>query len=254
MTDREILNAQWLTQKYEYYLAGRTLWLNNQMQMGALMLAYAIEAQIKHALVIFDNNCPRKLRDSGHDIPQLFKEAQKAKIFEGISVDDNFLNFVQDNFERRYPRQTRERGKKANSEGRGLAITSNILPWYDKLVLSLDQWIYTKTSDFKLTIKLEAVKKLDSKGGHYFFDRNNTAFNSFPEILELLEIEVNQYENNLGGSDKYQVHIESLNKIKDKVINIVNSLDSPLPYPEVDQTDFTHPGQFEVFHTISIQL
>jgi hypothetical protein len=55
MTEQEIQTAQWLKLKYEYYLAARTLWLNNQMQMGALMFAYAVEAQIKHALGTFPN-------------------------------------------------------------------------------------------------------------------------------------------------------------------------------------------------------
>jgi hypothetical protein len=254
MTEQEIQTAQWLKLKYEYYLSARTLWLNNQMQMGALMFAYAVEAQIKHALGTFPNECPPWLLNSGHDIPALFIEAKKAKIFESVDVDRSFLNFIQDNFNRRYPRQTKEQIKKANSEGRGLAITPDVLPWYDRFVLNLDEWSYQKTSNFKSTIRLEDIKQIDSKGGHYFFDRNNTAFNSFPLIIKLIEEEISYYQNKPEGPDKYEVHLKSLNDKKDKVLKIIEPLDPPLPYQEVDLSSFSHPGQFGVLHSVTIQF
>lgn len=41
---------QWSELRYGYYLAGRTLLFNNQMQSGVLMLGYAVEAHFKHML------------------------------------------------------------------------------------------------------------------------------------------------------------------------------------------------------------
>ncbi|KXI28977.1 hypothetical protein [Paraglaciecola hydrolytica] len=254
MTELEITTAQWLKLKYEYYLSARTLWLNNQMQMGALMFAYAVEAQIKHALVTFPNSCQQRLLNSGHDIPELFKEARKAKIFKGIEVDSSFLNFIQDNFHRRYPRQTKEQMKKANSEGRGLALTPNVLPWYDRFILNLDEWSYQNTSNFKSTIRLEAIKHIESKGGHYFFERNNTAYNSLPLIINLLDKEVEHYLAKPNGADQFNVHLKSLTNKKQIVIKTIDSLESKLPYQEVDLSNFSHPGQFGVLHSINIQL
>ena len=53
--DADQILELWTKQKYEYYVAARTLWQNNQMQMAAPMYAYAIEAQIKNALFLFPN-------------------------------------------------------------------------------------------------------------------------------------------------------------------------------------------------------
>jgi hypothetical protein len=59
---------------------------------------------------------------------------------------------------------------------------------------------------------------------HYFFDRNNTTFNSYPLIINLIEEEISHYQNKPEGPDKYEVHLRFLNDKKDKVLKIIEPL------------------------------
>lgn len=124
--DADQILELWTKQKYEYYVAARTLWQNNQMQMAALMYAYAIEAQIKSALFLFPNTCPSRERNSRHDIPFLFAQAKSSGIFSDVDVSDDFLDFVMDNFERRYPKQTQDRLKVILPRGRAFTFICDL--------------------------------------------------------------------------------------------------------------------------------
>lgn len=179
----------WTKQKYDYYVAARTLWENNQMQMAALMYAYAIEAQIKSAFSLFQNTC--SLRElNKYNIPSLFAQARKDGIFSDVSVSDDFLEFVMDNFERRYPKQTRDRLSVIRPKGRAFILICDLNLYYDKFVMDLDRSIYKKSDDCRTSVLYLAKRNLESLEGKYFFGLNPSAWVRLEEAIFWLSEEL----------------------------------------------------------------
>lgn len=243
------LIEQWTKQKYEYYIAARTLWENNQMQMAALMYAYAIEAQLKSAFMLFPNNCPLSLIRKEHNIAELFQQAKLFDIFVDINVSDDFLVYVQDNFNRRYPSQTNKRLLEAKQEGRGFALIFNLNHYYDQFIIDLDSSIYRKSQDCRNSMLLLAKRDLDSMCGRYFFMLNPAALSRLDDVILWLTEELDDYQNDdfehndlvhIAGRKRelamlINMRAEWLNRDKDEVssLNI-----------KVDTSAFVHPGKF----------
>lgn len=139
------LTKAWTQQRYEYYLAGRTLWFHDQLQPGALMLAYAVEAHLKHNINVHRSLFPQKLLKElvyKHAIPTLFERSREAGLFSDVEVSGDLLLFVQDNFHRRYPSQTQQAARNVTSRGHALAMAPDLIHAYDDFILQLDQSLY----------------------------------------------------------------------------------------------------------------
>lgn len=243
----DTLIRYWTTQKYEYYLAARTLWLGNQMQMGALMYAYAIESQLKCALIMFENQCPKGLIESKHDIPRLFEEAKKAGLFLDVFVSNDFIEFVQDGFDRRYPSQTMKRAKIAREDGRFLILIPDMCNYYDRLVIDLDKSLTNIANDFKVSICLAAVKDSEGAGVNFFKD-NSYAFQNIDYIQKLIRQEIDHFSciSNIEGD--YQCHISLLNNKLSVLYNLEKTALNPVLHARyintnIDLRTLVHPGR-----------
>jgi len=64
--------------RHKYYTAGRILFLNNCMEMGALMLGYAIESHFKHALS--EANLKERKVLYSHDLNLLFQKCRDLNL------------------------------------------------------------------------------------------------------------------------------------------------------------------------------
>lgn len=212
----------WTKQKYEYYVAARTLWESNQMQMASLMYAYAIEAQIKSAFSLFPNSCPEKRLGSSHDIPWLFPQARRDGIFADVSVSDEFLEFVMDNFERRYPKQTRDRLQKIRPQGRAFILIGDLNLYYDKFIIDLDTSIYTRSNNCRTSILFLAKRNLETVEGKYFFQLNPAALARLGEAISWLREELNGYEQDQEFSVNYPVHV-SVRKSEMEILKRMNT-------------------------------
>jgi hypothetical protein len=180
------LTKAWTQQRYEYYLAGRTLWFHNQLQPGALMLAYAIEAHLKHSMNVHKSLFPPKLFYK-HDIPTLFEKNREAGLFSDVEVSGDLLLFVQDNFHRRYPSQTQQAARNATSRGHALAMAPDLIHAYDDFILQLDQSLYLSINDIRASVALMGAKGVRSLGGHMFFHSNYAAIDRLTDIQRLLD-------------------------------------------------------------------
>lgn len=218
---RDELLELWTKQKYEYYVAARTLWENSQMQMAALMYAYAIEAQIKSAFSLFQNTCPIKELNR-HNIPKLFAQARSDGIFSDVSVSDEFLEFVMDNFERRYPKQTRDRLQEIRPQGRAFILISDLNLYYDKFIIDLDTSIYKKSNDCRTSILFLAKRNLEAVEGKYFFQLNPSALARLNEAISWLGEELSGYEKGQEFSANYPVHV-SVRKNEMEILKRMNS-------------------------------
>lgn len=185
MNARDLTKA-WTQQRYEYYLAGRTLWFHNQTQPGALMLAYAVEAHLKHSMNVHRSLFPLKLIYK-HDIPTLFERSREAGLFSDVKVSGDFLLFVQDNFHRRYPSQTQQTARNATSRGHALAMAPDLIHAYDDFILQLDQSLYRSINDIRASVALMGAKGVKSLGGHLFFHSNYAAIDQLTDIQRLLD-------------------------------------------------------------------
>lgn len=149
------------------------------------MFAYSIEAHIKHILSQ-EQKCPRKLLFS-HDIPELFCRSKELGFFSDVEVSDDLLRYVQDNFHRRYPSQTRETMEDAMSIGHSLGMAAGFILAYDDLVLQLDQSIYYTMHNVKASIATIGAKSVNSLDGRLFFHSNYPAMDLLEDIKKLHE-------------------------------------------------------------------
>jgi hypothetical protein len=154
---------EWTGQRYAYYLAGRTLWFCNQMETSAIMLAYAIEAHIKHMLSR-EKKCPKKLLYD-HDITNLFDKSREFGLFSDVEVSEDLLRFAQDNFHRRYPSQTRETIQNAMGMGHSLGMHVGVILAYDDFILQLDQSLWRALNDVRASVALMGAKVGEFFGG-----------------------------------------------------------------------------------------
>ena len=188
--------TEWTNLRFDYYWAGRTLLFTNQMQMGVLMLGYAIEAHFKH-LISADGTMKKK--DSykyryKHYFPEAFNALRNAGYFQDVHVSSDFLDFVEDNFDRRYPSQTSRTIKRANSKGRPVSMAPEVIIPYDDFILQLDMSLTNVFGTPEASILMRGVHVIGCAGGHFFFHCNyaavarlDTGLNLCEQNLELLK-------------------------------------------------------------------
>lgn len=184
------LTKEWTQQRYEYYLAGRTLWFHNQSQPGAIMLGYAVEAHLKHCMNVRKSSFPPKLFTTliyKHDIPTLFERSREAGLFSDVEVSGDLLLFVQDNFHRRYPSQTQETARNATSRGHALAMAPELIHAYDDFILQLDWSLYRSINDIRASVALMGAKGVKLLGDRLFFHSNHAAIDQLTDIQRLLD-------------------------------------------------------------------
>jgi len=91
----------WQELRFDYYVAGRALSLQGSFNAAPLLLAYAVEYSLKAALAEA-KGVPRALTNS-HDFVQLYQACLERSLLTSTRISNDFLKFVQDHFERRYP-------------------------------------------------------------------------------------------------------------------------------------------------------
>ena len=242
----------WTKQRYEYYVAGRTLWFNNQMEMGAMMLAYSVEAHMKQVLSQ-QKKPPRKLL-YGHDILGLFEKSTELNLFTDLEVSNDLLRYAQDNFHRRYPSQTRETIQDAMSRGHCLAMDPCLIFAYDDLILQLDESVYRYSGTVKASIAARGATLVDCFDGRLFFHCNYPAIDRLEYIIKLHEEALSTllkeepekiHEINKRSHKGRLVILSDKNKLLTADIGLVRvspaqGSKSPCNYAN----DFTYPGRY----------
>jgi hypothetical protein len=120
----------------QYYTSGRMLWFNDSMETGALLLGYAVESHLKHALSEFKPDAPRP------PFPTQFLVAVSIRDFSSVDASDDLLHFIEDQFHQRYPLQAVETSKRASSRGHAVCLSIDLMSTYDAFVVALDGWIF----------------------------------------------------------------------------------------------------------------
>lgn len=242
---------QWAKLRYDYYLAGRTLLFNNQLQSAVMMLGYAVEAHLKH-LLAFDNSIKKKMQ-YGHDFIGSINHLISKKYLQDVDINEDLIHFVTDNFDRRYPSQTDGTVKRANARGHAICMAPNVIINYDELILQLDMSVTKVAGTPEASILMQAAFQIDCNGAHYFFHNNFSAISRLNTAIELCEKKLDLLRKN-ESEEVYKInvraHKERLTRLKDTkqllkspsigtFVNPKGGMDGAL----TSVKDFVYPGK-----------
>jgi hypothetical protein len=170
--------------RYEYYIAGRHLFFFAHSRAARIMLGYAVECQLKAALLNAGSRNHKLLY--GHDIPALHHECLAMGIISGVAVSDDFVRYIDDNLNQRYPSQFLKMLERATSDGLVVGSSpADILP-YDDYILQLDDCIRKLSSEPLSSIGVRGALSAENKESEDFFHSNAAAFSRFDEYLEVV--------------------------------------------------------------------
>lgn len=242
----------WVIKRFDYYVAARTLWFNNQLNMGAILFGYAIESHFKHGLSII-KECPKKIQYS-HDLLLLYEKAKEFDLFLDVEVSEDLLQYSNDFFTQRYPTQFINTVKEAEENMRCISIAPDIILAYDDLIMQLDQSIYSKFDTARATITLYAGKQINTKQGRIFFHNNHAFIKRIDEIINVLknDLEIMHTEENETVYDLNKKEFETIVKVlneKEKLMVFDPSMVIVNPGRESDNKhakNFKYPGKVTV--------
>jgi len=242
--------TEWTNLRFDYYWAGRTLLFTNQMQMGVLMLGYAIEAHFKH-LISSDGTIKEKYSYK-HNFSKAFNVLRNAGYFQDVHVSSDFLDFVEDNFDRRYPSQTSRTIKRANSKGRPVSMAPDVIIPYDDLILQLDMSLTNVFGTPEASVLMHGIHVVGCAGGHFFFHCNYAAIARLDAGLNLCEqnleiLKQRQPEIYQINFDEYQSRRKLLED-REKLLNSSKTSMRVIPHGGFDAAlkaaaSFMYPGK-----------
>ena len=172
--------------RFGSYTSGRMLWFNDSMETGALLLGYAVESHLKHALSEFKPDAPRTLLFK-HDFLSLYRYCVENEIFTSVDASDDLLHYIEDQFHQRYPLQAVEASKRASSRGHAVCLSIDLISIYDAFVVALDSWISQRLADVSTSIGVMASHFVNRIQGRAFYHCNCPALQKLPEYLRAIE-------------------------------------------------------------------
>lgn len=145
------------------------------------MLGYTIETIMKAGLleVMSDEEQSRsKILKNSHDIVKIFKECKKYNLFKSIEVTNDFLEHVNNNFQR-YPCQLQAVLETATSKNNVLSNSIDHINYYDDLIVKLDKYLLEKYNKPILSILYFALFTLETRYAQDILLRNAFGLNEF---------------------------------------------------------------------------
>jgi hypothetical protein len=177
-------------QRFEYYTSGRTLLLNNANAASLQMLGYAIEFQLKQALIFKVQPLAgreRKLVEHSHDLQELWTMCRDRGLFGSVTVSWDFIEFANDHFERRYPSQIQKKKQQMASNDRISVISAGTLAPYDDFLIQMDDWFWSTSNCIQFSMGLGAAQRANSFLGWWFFHNNAPAVKRADKYLATLQ-------------------------------------------------------------------
>ncbi|WP_461516961.1 hypothetical protein [Porticoccus sp.] len=174
---------EWSLLRYNYYSAGRNEMLLGNYSSAGILLGYAVETSLKHALIesgfkdlaILNKHEPQVLMDTCH----------KQGALENVEVSEDFLDYINDHFKPRYPSLKSKVQEDISARGRVDIIGPLLLSWYDDLMYQIDNWLIKKTSDNLSSCFFRATGDLHSIKGKLFFHSNYHGCSNLEKYIEM---------------------------------------------------------------------
>ncbi len=168
-----IKRYSWSELRSDYYIAARTLHISGNYRMSGIMFGYAIECSMKHALV--ETGFEDKNILHGHNIDVLFSNCISQNIFTDIKVSNDFIHYINDFFKPRYPSLQEKVVNKTFEEDKFLLKSIDFLPFYDDLMIQLDDALLNYTNDVRVSVGFRASMKILQYYGRIFYHCNYPA-------------------------------------------------------------------------------
>lgn len=124
----------WQELRFDYYVAGRILVLQGSAYAASTALAYALEYSFKAALTELRDGAVKRSILGGHDFLNLYQTCLDHCLLHETYISDDFLEFAQHHFERRYPSGQ----SKLLSERRHWTFGASFLPTFDDCMIQLE--------------------------------------------------------------------------------------------------------------------
>jgi len=185
-TNRSHQNSAFAILRYQYFAAGRVLFLHDCMEMGALMLGYAIETSFKHGLLAAGVSDKKTLYS--HNLEDLFSHPKSAAVFVNVEVAYDFITFANDLLDQRYPSQRHNRSLTMARDNRSIMLTPGMLIAYDDLLMQMDDAIWKFTNDYLSSIGLIAARSANMSISRTFFHCNAPALSRISSYLPLVKL------------------------------------------------------------------
>lgn len=166
-----------------YYLAGRCLLINQLFPMAGINLGYCIELSLKFVLA-FHGHPKKELKK--HHVDRYYDMVIGRGYLPALNVSADFLGFVTERLNARYPSIINEQVARHETEARAYVFTIDMLHCYDDLILQLDDAIYRAVGDPRISMGFRSCRDLTHVRGRIFFHCNDHAFERIPQYRALL--------------------------------------------------------------------
>lgn len=169
--------------RQQYYLAGRTLLINRIFGMAGINFGYSIELSLKFILLMNGYTNKDLLK---HGLRDYYTMSVEGGFIPSLSVSDDFLKFVDERLNTRYPIMIEGNVKAHLDEDRVYVFTIDMLHCYDDFILQLDDVIAEAASDPRTSIGFRSCRGLNSTAGRIFFHSNDHAFARIEKYTAML--------------------------------------------------------------------
>lgn len=217
--------------RYEYYHCGRNAMLTGNFIVGGILLGYAVETTMKAGLmeVLTTEERRRNKILYSHDVISVLNECKKNGIYKVINVSDDFLRYINNNFQR-YPSQMDKVFEESIKKDIVLCNSTDYVYYYDDLVIQLDNCLRLFTNDNATSMLYFALRTLETKYAHDFLYENAFALRHYDEFetdLNMLplrdDLKKTMTENYDKGFQYYwaggAIGVETINQEIDGIIN-----------------------------------
>ncbi len=179
--------------RYESYHSGRSLMLMGHFFTGGILLGYTVETILKAGLleVLSKEKIEKQMENKkgtlfSHDVAQILNECRKNGIFKEIKVSKDFLEFINNNYQR-YPSQQEKVFKKMSEKKITIARSISHTYYYDSLIVQLDNCLFDFTSDHSVSVLYFAYRTLETRYAQDLLRQNAFALELFSKFAEIVK-------------------------------------------------------------------
>ena len=191
--------------RQHYYIAGRSLLINNLYGPAGINLGYAVELSLKFIL-IFKGDTEDLYN---HDIEKYYQRVVENEYIPQVNVSDDFIKFISERLNTRYPIMIANNLEAHESESRAYAFTIDMLHCYDDFILQLDDEITKIVNDPKISTGFRCCRELTAINGRIFFHCNDHAFMRTEHYLEQLS----KFRDDGDDFDQIKAILENKNEL-----------------------------------------
>ncbi|MFN8865292.1 MAG: hypothetical protein ACK5W1_13330 [Flavobacteriales bacterium] len=139
----------WGQVSHGYYLGGRILILNKQLDLGFILLGYAIEVYLKQGLLEsgFSEQDDKKGLLKSHKLRKLFDKCRSRGIYKDVHIPSDFLEYADLLLNWRYPSQINKSADEASQKDKTISKEFAIIHCYDEVIHRLDKALFNFTGD-----------------------------------------------------------------------------------------------------------